>query len=73
MKKLRTGFLADNKGRTIVWNIPDGADKPRPVFGPSIPQAIRNKGTVATIKEQARERFTKRLDHEVLRLLGAFQ
>lgn len=40
------------------------------LVSPSIPQIVKNKETVKVIETKGAERFEKRLDHEVLRLLG---
>lgn len=45
----------------------------RPVISPSIPQIVKNKETVAEVEKGARERFEKRLDHEIVRLLGGLK
>ncbi len=37
---------------------------------PAIPQIIKNDETVKAMEKGAEERFSKRLDHEVMRLLG---
>jgi hypothetical protein len=39
----------------------------------SIPQLIKNDGTVEYVYDNAEKVFAKRLDHEILRLLGAFK
>lgn len=39
------------------------------VHSPSIPQIIKNEETVKIVEMQAQERFAKRLDHEVMRML----
>lgn len=39
------------------------------VHSPSIPQIIKNEETVEIVEMQAQERFAKRLDHEVMRML----
>ncbi len=41
------------------------------VVSPSIPQIMKNKETVAEVEYRAREVFDKRLNHEVMRILGA--
>jgi len=41
------------------------------IVSPSIPQIVKNEETVAVVEKRAREVFEKRLDHEVMRLLGA--
>ena len=41
------------------------------LISPSMPQIIKNEETVKVMEQGAEERFSKRLDHEVMRLLGA--
>ena len=41
------------------------------VVSPSIPQIVKNKETVAVVEKRAREVFEKRLNHEVMRIIGA--
>ena len=41
------------------------------VVSPSIPQIVKNKETVTVVEKRAREVFEKRLEHEVMRFLGA--
>ena len=75
MKKLRTGFLSPNakdiNGKPIVLWRPKGEIKGVKTL--SVPQAIGNKDTVQAVKEGALGRLEKRLDHEILRVLGAFK
>jgi hypothetical protein len=72
MKTLRTGFFLNKDGQKIVMYLPQGqGGPPMPVISPSVPQTIANKETRAIMEQQARERFEKRLGHEILRLLGA--
>jgi hypothetical protein len=74
LKTLRTGFVSDKNGRKTVMYLPQGQGRPAmPVISPSVPQAIANKETRSIMEKQAHERFEKRLDHEILRLLGAFK
>ncbi|MDR1509229.1 MAG: hypothetical protein LBS53_06285 [Synergistaceae bacterium] len=74
MKTLKTGFIADKDGRKTIMFLPQGQGNPAmPVISPSVPQAIANKETRSMMEKQAHERFEKRLDHEILRLLGAFK
>lgn len=40
------------------------------IVSPSIPQIVKNEETVAAVEKRAREVFEKRLDHEVMRILG---
>jgi len=68
MKALRTGFVIDNNGRKIVLWRPDAA-KSRRVMGPSVPQLIRNQDTVKAIEKGAVQRYKKRLDSNIERLL----
>lgn len=39
-------------------------------ISPSMPQIIKNEETVKAIQEGAQERFSKRLDHEIIRITG---
>ena len=74
-KPLRTGFLSnqikDNAGKPVVlWRpMGSGQDPVKRVKTLSIPQAVGNKETVATMKENARGRFEKRLDQNITRLI----
>ena len=40
------------------------------LISPAIPQILKNEETVKIIEQKASERFEKRLDHEVMRLLN---
>jgi hypothetical protein len=74
MKTLKTGFIVDRGGKKVVMFLPQGEGKTAmPVISPSVPQAIANKETRAVMEKQAQERFEKRLDHEILRMLGALK
>ena len=53
-------YIRTGKGR---WDI-------KALISPSIPQIIKNEETVKIMRQKAAERFEKRLDHEMLRLLG---
>ena len=72
LESLGNAFLVRRGGKyrpysrtgTGRWNI-------EPLISPAIPQIIKNEETVKVIEKGAEERFSKRLDHEVLRLLGA--
>ena len=70
MKTLKTGFLADKNGRKVVMWRPAGDRGPiKRVTSPSVPQVLKNKETVETMQKQAQERFEKRLDSNILRML----
>jgi hypothetical protein len=83
MKKLRTGYLStpdsdkgrkqitDKNGRPVVlWRpMGEGQDPVKRVKTLSIPQAVRNEETVKTIIANAHERFEKRLDQNVDRMI----
>lgn len=43
----------------------------RSYISPSMPQIVKNEETVRAMELGAEERFAKRLDHEVMRILGA--
>lgn len=40
------------------------------LVSPAIPQILKNEETIKIVEQKASERFEKRLDHEVLRVLG---
>jgi hypothetical protein len=74
MKTLKTGFIVDRGGKKTVMFLPQGSGNPAmPVISPSVPQTVANKETRVVMQKQAHERFEKRLDHEITRLLGAFK
>ncbi|MBQ7665356.1 MAG: phage tail protein [Synergistaceae bacterium] len=54
-------FIRTNPGR--------GWQNIKHVVSPSIPQIVKNEETVKIVEMQARERFEKRLNHEVMRIL----
>ena len=54
-------YIRTGKGR---WDV-------KALISPAIPQIIKNEETVKIMRQKAAERFEKRLDHEMLRLLGA--
>ena len=70
MKNISEGFLVKRGGkykpylRTGLgkWSI-------QSIISPAIPQIIKNDETVKIMEENASERFEKRLDHEVMRIL----
>lgn len=44
-----------------------------PIISPSVPQIVKNDDIVKHAEQEVAERFAKRLDHEIFRLLGAFR
>lgn len=76
LKPLPTGtFMLNtpNAGPVLFLRIASGRawQNITHVTSPSIPQIVKNEETVEVIETRAREVFMKRLDHEVMRLLGA--
>ncbi|MDR2523679.1 MAG: hypothetical protein LBC93_08290 [Synergistaceae bacterium] len=70
MKTLKSGFLADKDGKKVVLWRPQGHAGPvRAVMSPAVPQAVKNKDTAAAVEKGARERFAKRLDDNINRML----
>jgi hypothetical protein len=70
MKTLKTAFLRDYHGRMFVlWHPPGVSGPARRLFSPSVPQVIKNKETVAAMEKGAGERFKKRLDHNIERMI----
>ncbi len=61
------------RGDRYVPYIREVSGDANPVISPSIPQIVKNRETVAEAEAGASERFRKRLDHEILRLLGVFR
>ena len=53
-------YLRKGRGRFAV----------EPITSPSIPQILKNPEIVKIIEKKAAERFNKRIDHEVARVLG---
>ena len=72
LKSLGDAFLVRLGGKyrpysrtgTGRWSI-------EPLISPAIPQIIKNEETVKAMEKGAEQRFSKRLDHEVMRMLGA--
>ncbi len=56
----RIGYDSGNRQRGEI----------RSYISPSMPQIIKNEETVKAIQEGAQDRFSKRLDYEVMRILG---
>ena len=74
LKPLKDAFLVKRGGQYKPYiRIGGGRDGIEPIISPAIPQIIKNEESVAAMEKGASERFGKRLDHEILRLLGAFK
>lgn len=72
MKSLGDAFLINRGGKYRPYRrTGPGRRDIEPLISPAIPQIIKNEETVKVMEQGAAERFEKRLDHEVLRLLGA--
>lgn len=67
MKPLRGAFFV--RGKPFIR---DGSGL-KPIISPSVPQLLKNEKTLKEAKHGASERFARRLDHEILRLLGVFK
>ena len=71
MKSLGNAFLVRRGGKYRPYTRPGtGRWDIEPFISPAIPQIIKNEETVKAMEKGAEERFSKRLDHEVMRLLG---
>ena len=57
----RIGYASEHRQRGEI----------RSYISPSIPQIVKNEETRQAIEQGVEERFAKRLDHEILYLLGA--
>ena len=67
LKPLRGAFFV--RGRPFVRS----GGELRPVISPSVPQIVKNEETVKQAERVVSDRFGKRLDHEILRVLGVFR
>ncbi len=70
-KKILGAFIADLSGVKVFKR--QGKDR-LPInrlFGPSVPQMLRNEGIVENINEEAKNTFERRLDHEINRILAS--
>ena len=73
VKNIERGFLLRRgSGYKPYMRVGSGKWAVQFLISPAIPQIVKNDETVELMREKAAERFEKRLDHEVLRLLGAF-
>ena len=72
LKSLGPAFLVKRSGGKYFpfYRIGKGKWKMNSLISPSMPQIIKNEETVKAIEKGAEERFSKRLDHEVMRLIG---
>lgn len=72
LKNIKGGFLLARGGKNKPY-VRTGSGKwaVQVLVSPAIPQIIKNEEIVKVIEEKASERFEKRIDHEVMRLLGA--
>ncbi len=71
LKNISGGFLV-RRGEKYKPYIRTGSGKfaIQSIISPAVPQILKNEETVAIIEQKASERFEKRIDHEVIRLLG---
>ena len=81
LKELREAFLVKRSGGQYLpfYRLHSGAGSSnqyrhkgiRSFISPSLPQIIKNEETVKVMEKGAEDRFSKRLNHEIMRLLGA--
>ena len=69
LKSLGNAFLIRRSGKYRPYYRDNG--KLHAFISPAVPQAVANDETVEKLNQSAGERFEKRINHEVLRLLGA--
>ena len=71
LKNIYSGFLVRRGGKYKPY-IRTGSGKwgIQSINSPAIPQILKNEETIAFLEKKASERFEKRIDHEVIRLLG---
>ncbi|MBR1487091.1 MAG: phage tail protein, partial [Synergistaceae bacterium] len=73
IKSIPDGFLVNRGGKykpftrtgTGKWSI-------KSLVSPAIPQIVKNEEIVKIVEQKAVERFEKRLDHEVMRMLRLY-
>lgn len=77
LKALTRAFFVNRKGGKYFPFYRIGYNKKarqrgdiRSYISPSLPQIMKNKETVTEAEQKARETFKKRLDHEIMRLIG---
>ena len=72
LKSLGPAFLVKRAGGRYFPFFRTGRGKyaMHSLISPSMPQIIKNEETVKVMEQGAEERFSKRLDHEVMQLLG---
>lgn len=75
MKDIPKAFIAKRGGSGYTAFIRDGVGRYgiRRLTSPAIPQLLGNPDVVREVEEKSVERVHKALDHEILRLLGAFE
>lgn len=74
LKSLSSAFLVRRGGKYVpFYRSGRGKWEIKSFVSPSMPQIIKNEETVRAMERGAEERFSKRLDHEIMRLLGALR
>ena len=74
LKALGKAFLVKRGARYKPYvRTGSGKNSIEPLISPSIPQLIKNEEIQKIAAEGASRRFRKQLDHEILRLMGAFK
>lgn len=68
---LDKGFILRTGGKPSVFERVGQSRLPiRRLYGPSVPQMVGNDRVVDRVADKAQENLTKRLDHEINRLIG---
>lgn len=72
LKTLNNGFLIrSGGGYRPFYRTGRGRYDFKPFISPAVPQLLKNEAIVQKLQDNAASRFEKRLNHEVLRLIGA--
>jgi hypothetical protein len=69
-KKILQAFVADINGSKVMRRQGKSRLPIQRLFGPSVPQMIDNEKVRNQIQNDGFDTFTKRLDHEITRLVG---
>lgn len=71
LKKLMGAFVADVNGIKVVERKGNPRLPIKRIFGPSVPQMIKNNNIRTIIEQEGQRVFFIRLDHEINRILGS--
>lgn len=69
VKPLMGAFIADINGIKVFERTSKSRLPIRRLFGPSVPQMIRNEDIKETVERKGMEKFNERIDHEIKNIL----